>query len=421
MNTSTFRVKFILFLIAFGLLFPEKLYLPLLRYVGPNSAEIICRKNHTLNKNILLTWGETSACKNKVLLETQKTQVVILSNLKAGTSYYYTFKDEAGAVDEHSTFKTAPKSAKGFVFSVIGDTCSGNAIADIFHHKNIKAIQTYSSPRLLIHTGDLVYLPGPENWHKFFSIESKLSGSIPLLPVMGNRDPPTPQFQNNFPQLGEQGYYSYKYGNGLFIFLNIRGDRKGIQKHLLNKNSVQHQWLTKLLKENRKEDNRFKIVFFHHSVFPLNDMPYKELNNFLCPLFAENGVDLVVNAGHYYSSVLYRNTWYIVSGGGGGELAFNNDAAADFNNYMAAFHHLRCLVSENHLKIEVISEKGAILDSITISRLSAGGVPYQKEHKFAQENIAERGSGSKNFFLIVIVAVLASVCTALYFKVRKTG
>jgi hypothetical protein len=89
----------------------------------------------------------------------------------------------------------------------------------------------------------------------------------------------------------------------------------------------------------------------------------------------QNDVDIVFNGhDHYYYRTLRDDIYYVITGGGGAPL-YGPDSSAPIwqTGDVAAgqYHYCDVIVNSTHVKIDVLKTDDTVIDSFTISRLTA--------------------------------------------------
>ncbi len=194
-------------------------------------------------------------------------------------------------------------------------------------------------PSFFVHVGDLVYSGEEHQWKIFdFFHGDIMSSGIPFYPALGNHEycvrtepgseavtsfPPDPEDQlehyfARFPHLGNRRWYSFRYGNSLFVVLDTNSE--------YGEGSPQHTWLLKTLQD---ASPRFLFVAFHHPPYSATTRK-RSAEQFLASIFEgrlygeEGGYrkpDIVFcGHAHTYENHLERGIRYIVTGGGGAKL-----------------------------------------------------------------------------------------------------
>lgn len=218
-------------------------------------------------------------------------------------------------------------SSNHFSFAVMGDNKNsfkifGKILKDIDNDHYTFAIDV----------GDLVY-DGDKAKYRIFYNEIK-NEQTPFLVAVGNHDISEEGLENYFDIFGKF-YYSFDYGNSLFIVLDDANETRI--------DAVQMKWL----EEQLQKDYQHKFVFLH---VPLFD-PRPELNHSISDKQnAKEFMDLIekykpdiVFASHIhaYFDEMRNGINYVITGGAGSELW-----GIDPDHY---FHH--------YIKVEVDGDK----------------------------------------------------------------
>lgn len=307
---------------------------------------------------------------------------LLLTDLVPGTLYHYRIGGDGQVLSEGKTFRTAPDPSlptTSFRFTAFGDSGTG-----VQAQLDVAAWIERSEPDLVIHVGDVVYPGGPPDGDldtRFFQVYRETLARAPCYISLGNKELELDgaaaylaafHFPEDSPR--PERYYSFNYGNALFVALDTNDD--------LSAGSVQHRWLEEKLEAT---DRFWKIVFLHHPIHSSTPgVPPHRAS--LEPLFDRHRVDLVLQGqNHYYERTFplragskvdddqepdYRDpggTIYLVTGGGGGSLAV---AVPDSRSarYASVFHHLEIEVVDSVLSLRAVDRAGAVLDAMTLTR-----------------------------------------------------
>ena len=222
-------------------------------------------------------------------------------------------------------------------------------------------------PSFVIHTGDLVHYGEEHQWQIFDLFDGKIiDNGIPMYPVLGNHEyhtreksyPRQPENQlqcyfKRFPHLKKNRWYSFVYGNSLFLMLDTTTD--------YSKKSHQYKWLVDKLK---KESPNFLFIAFHYP--PYTKAGYekssRKAERFLANLlesYKDKGLaktDIVFSGhAHNYERYKYNDINYVVSGGGGApQHAVNRDKDDLYNKPGKTYHYCKITVYQNKLTYEMI-------------------------------------------------------------------
>lgn len=290
-----------------------------------------------------------------------------LTGLKPDTAYFYT-AGTFGKPPTISSFRTAPAAGSPLVFAVIGDSGTGDD-AQATMARALAGVE----PRLVLHTGDVVYRRGAECHYakRFFYPYQTLIAAVPLYPAIGNHDLlaadgaayfETFDLPANNPERSER-YYSFDYGPVHFVALDselYHGD--GAEGAA----SAQKSWLEADLRQTAQP---WTVVFLHRSPFSTGNHGNDEaIVADLVPLFAREGVDAVFSGHtHAYERFAPRDgVTYVVSGGGGAAL-HDIDRAPDTAAAFKKHHVLRVTAAPDRLTIEAIDAAGQVFDRVELA------------------------------------------------------
>lgn len=279
---------------------------------------------------------------------------VTLNGLMPSTRYEYevfsrTTRQEH--VSPPGCFQTAPEGDdEPFFFVVYGDTQH-----ETRHQEVIDQMMKSPGAAFLLHCGDVVRWPSPEEWNRFFSAASPGFRNIPVYPVYGNHDDHNPELREFFAFPDRDSWYSFDYGAVHAIALDSTID--------YSPQSKQYQWLQNDLESSAARP--WKIAFFHHPPYsPTAGDNTEAVRKYLCPLFEAYGVSLVINGhSHVYDRYAAGEIQYVIAGGGGGwELTHET------SDYNAPFHFVRVDVALDTLTVTAVRSDGTVADVFTISR-----------------------------------------------------
>ena len=251
-----------------------------------------------------------------------------LCGLTPATRYYYKVDGEDPATAPGS-FVTAPErnATTPFTFVFSGDT--RNVAGDPLWGQALSAIATNIAPDFMVFSGDAVLLGSIQmQWDAWFTASAGPLRNIPFMPVNGNHDFLSLQYQTEFTLPGNEANYFFRYGNVLFIMLN---DYPETDATMLDNGA---RFLRQTISDN--PDAQWRVLVNHRPFYSsaLNHGSAADLQGSWLPIIDELGVDLVIN-GHdhnYERSKPIRNgsidtsgrgTVYVISAGLGAELYDN--------------------------------------------------------------------------------------------------
>lgn len=237
--------------------------------------------------------------------------------------------------------------------AIYGDT---QAQEDI--HRGIIGSIVKQAPSIAFHTGDLT-LRGSDQEHydKFFAISKPLLEICPIHPAKGNHDRSRELFLANFPNIGDETYYSVEHDSLLFIILDSTQD--------LKPQSDQFEWLQKILVS---EGCGAKIVILHHPILSSGYKPGESgLELFLPSMFENTGVVAVFSGHHHnYERLQHKGITYFVTGGGGGELLTEHHSRQESKTLRIAHNYIILSRRGNELTCTAHGLEGQVLDSCVI-------------------------------------------------------
>lgn len=332
------------YFLIFHLFFELSAQSTLLRgpYLNNSSSEQIVVKWRTSESEIgKIIYGTDPNSLNMTLLESDSTteHEILISNLNPSTKYYYQIGNSGQYYtpnDADYNFKTSPEiGTKGkYRFWVIGDFGNGSQ-----NQVNVK--NSFLNNFTDVHTdawiwlGDNAYSSGTDQEYqdKVFEIYPEVLRNLVAWPCPGNHDYGSVDLSNNGPYYeiftlpengeaggipsGEEGYYSFDYGNVHFLSLNTE-----YLLWIINNNNQFIDWLEEDL-QNTEAD--FIIAYFHQPAYSKGthdsdddfSRPQMMRQNVL-PILEAYNVDLVLN-GHSHS---YERS-YLINGHYGKSNTFN--------------------------------------------------------------------------------------------------
>ena len=362
---------------------------------------------------------------------------VKLSGLKPDTEYCY----RCGSPGHWSgvfTFMTAPDDPEDFSFLVIGDSRNpGYYDADLSGWEMVVQavrddLRENEGKYGFIHfLGDNIYDSNQQFvWEAWFDILSIVSRKIVFMESIGNHEydyttsEPVPNYFGQFAFPGNELWYSYDYSSAHIISLDTDSD--------FSVDSPQYDWLVSDLElVSMDGDNQWIIVTFHRPPFTSGGNGNDEIREYLCPLFDQYGVDLVL-CGHMHiyerfyplnhmgEVVDYNKSHYddppvpiyVVDGCAGAPQYSSNPK--DWTVYMEKeFGYSRISITMSgtlHFEhVQVKNGQRKIVDAFDI------------EKEMAKNSMGEDGRGS-NTWVIGIIGLLVAVViiiSIIFFVVRR--
>ncbi len=254
-------------------------------------------------------------------------------------------------------------------FSAIGDYGSGHSPLDEIA-RNVIA----GRPDILVTTGDNVYYNGTEDefrkkWDPpqwFGNVREQLV----VRPGLGNhdlrREPDGVPYFKRFPELDNARFYSYDHKGVHFVSVNTNES--------LEPGSPQRRWLEQDLAKSTAD---WKVLYFHHPLYngnPGNPGPNKD---YLGPLMAKYGVDLVLS-GHEHNyqrskPINENGTIEVITGGGGQSLHPFRRGMPEYSAYRDVdFGHVEVEVTDDRLVGRYVVRDGSVRDTFVIENTTPG-------------------------------------------------
>lgn len=244
-----------------------------------------------------------------------------------------------------------------FSFIVIGDNRTGHDI-----YSKVVQMAMERKPAFIVNTGDQISTPGShDDWNRFWEMSKPIT--VPYFLTVGNHDanPKVPGsekvYQEQVDLPGNELYYSFVAGNGLFIVLDSYIDDQ--EKKITGE---QLQWLERTL---ARSDRKHKFVFVHHPLYTEKNRGkhhgnsldrYKDERDALQALFVKHRVTMVFTGHeHLYLRKTVDGIPHVIAGGGGAPLYGSDDEGG--------FHHLiRVTVDGDKVSAEVVDIHSKVRD-----------------------------------------------------------
>ncbi len=277
-------------------------------------------------------------------------------DLETETQYYYRV-ESCGLQSAIYRFQSAPHRDTPFTVGVWGDNRSDPA-----SHQMVADAMADAAPDIAINVGDIV----GDGWvasqydEQYFDPAAALLPNTPTYISIGNHESESVYYYSLFTYPGVSGYYSFTYGNTLFIALNTN--------RLYIHGSPQYQWFKQTLESQAATDAEWIVVFAHHPAWSEGwDSPGYQgeilMRITLVPLFEQYGVDLFFcGHTHDYERGEKNGVTHMISGGGGSALdSFQQDF--DFIEvYETRYHFVNLTFVGDTLSIEAIDPDGTVFD-----------------------------------------------------------
>lgn len=243
---------------------------------------------------------------------------------------------------------------------IYGDTRSNYQI----HAEVVTAIVSVN-PSVVFHTGDFVRHSSTQEqeWKKFMTLTENLRNNSEFFPVKGNHEVNSEYFDENFPFMEDEAWYSVDRNDIHFIVLDSNADLTNGEEP-----SEQYTWLINDL-GNIPNNILFTIVLFHHPIFTTgpHSADEKNLSDILLPLFSEYGVDIVFNGhNHCYERSQYAGIYHIVAAGGGATLYDQMRYSKHSQLFLLEHHFCKLTIQNGQLVVDVIKPDLDTIDQIVI-------------------------------------------------------
>lgn len=296
----------------------------------------------------------------------------VITGLKPGTEYSYRIlvDGEVCEQDDDLVFRTA--GTNPFTFLAIGDTGTGSGQQATL----AKRIQA-ENPRLLIHTGDLVYPYGEYEGYetRYFDFYQSMMRRVPFFPCPGNHDYYRTRAHpyisvhdvpiDTVPERDRGRYYSFDWADVHFISL----DSNDPLSEAASGRGEMLRWLEADLAATRKF---WRVAIYHHPAYAFGpnsrDRESALARSHIVPILERYGVPLVLN-GHEHS---YQRTHPIngavhITTGGGGASLYPVGSSPLLAHGASRYHYLRLNVEGRRLTMRAIDADGTQFDETTIS------------------------------------------------------
>jgi hypothetical protein len=232
---------------------------------------------------------------NQLTIASTYIYTASLQDLDVNCTYYYQIGSNSTELTEILNFTTMPsRKVNHLKFLIYGDSRTGREVRRTINNeimKNFPDLQFY------IHTGDIIDDGRIQTqWNDYFQDVQNLTSRLPGYYIEGNHERVDGEMYGNIP-LPSNGvnsyYYSIELGPIEFVGLNTNRD-----------DEIQASWLGSIL-ESANNDNlsAWKIVFMHEPIFNsrADRADRTDLISSWCPLFEENGIDVIfAGHNHYY-------------------------------------------------------------------------------------------------------------------------
>ncbi|MBA3705209.1 MAG: metallophosphoesterase [Bacteroidetes bacterium] len=350
---------------------------------------------NTTTANDSIKWGYTATMEKRTFAGVKRIGVpttdyffkyVFGTVIPNSTIYYKLFDSKAKTWTTRMVYSTADvNNTTKFSFLGMGDSRTGLSIWN-----QVATLANSKRADFTIFTGDIVADASiSSDWSNWFINGKTYIQNNLIYHCMGNHDASGEvNFKNSFdlPQTnGSSLYYSFTYGNAIFIALNSEDPT----------NSTQTAWLKNTLQAN--QNKTWKIIFFHRPFYTIGNHT-GEMDSYFntwWKTFDDYGVDLIVNGhDHMYErskpinrnvsttapvSKYGSNSWegrcQIVCGGAGAPL-YTGSATVFIQKYVSTYNFCKFNIDGYVLCDTTFDNNGAIIETFCIDKtpLSTGGI-----------------------------------------------
>jgi len=346
-----------------------------------------------------IKWGYTTSFEKGKFKSTSRTGYTsgtlffkyVFPTVTAGTTIYYELYDSnAHTWGSQQTFGTAPdvSNTSNYTFCAMGDCRDYPATLT-----TVTNLATARKPAFVLFNGDLTLAGNSATqYNTFFTAASNFLANSLVYHVEGNHDAASPTMFSNLWDLPKTGstnlYYSFRYGNTIFISLNSND----------TSNTTQFSWLKSTLATAASDPTIiWKVVSFHHAFFNTGshtgDMDNARTSWWKA--FDDYGVDLVLN-GHdhnyqrtypinlkaspvgtpvaQYGSNTGEGRLQIISGGAGAGLYSENASSADYwsiAKFNKTYNYVFFNVQGCKITITDYDQTNAVVETLTLDKTAS--------------------------------------------------
>ena len=341
-------------------------------------------------------WGYTSSYEKGSFISTRRASYTsgtyffkyIFPTVTASTTIYYKLYDsKAKTWGSAGTYATAPPlNTNAFTFCAMGDCRDYPSVLT-----TVSNLAIARKPTFTLFNGDLtVDGNSASEYNSFFSA---ITGYLPnnlVFHAMGNHDAADSSLFTNLWDLprtnGSNLYYSFRYGNCLFITLNTNDAG----------NSAQLTWLKNTLSAANSDPTiMWKIVSCHHCFFT-DGAHAGDMDSYRATVwkaFDDYGVDLVLTGHDHnyqrsfpvnlnvsstkpvtaFGSQTGQGRCEIISGGAGAGL-YTQETTADawaINIFNSTYNYSFFSVQGCKIKMTAYNSTNVLIDSLTLDKSSS--------------------------------------------------
>lgn len=334
-----------------------------------------------------IKWGYTNAYEKGTALGIKRSGYennffdYHFPNLEANSTIYYRlFDSSAGEWTAEMTYSTASEiNGSKFSFLAMGDS---RTYVEDWHDVSIAA--NVNKTDFTLFMGDIVADGSvPEDWNNWFEYGEDFIANNLVYHSIGNHECKG-NGEEVYPNVfvlpenvnGSEYYYSFTFGNAVFICLDSEEFETGSLGY------VQNNWLINILSEN--SDKTWKIVWFHRPFYTTGSHA-GEMNDKMdtwFDTFDTFGVDLIFNGHDHmyertkpvqkngkvvseYGSKSEHGRCQVVCGGAGAPL-YAPGSASWLETAAKKFHYCKIDIDGNNLSFKVFDETNTQFDALEL-------------------------------------------------------
>ncbi|MEW6469388.1 MAG: metallophosphoesterase [Bacteroidota bacterium] len=301
------------------------------------------------------------------------------------TIYYQLYDSNTQSWGMQKTFAAAPPSnTTAFSFCALGDSRNGLSV-----WQQVSNLANSQAASFTLYNGDIVDNGGSASeWNNWFNSGTAYLENNIVYHALGNHDAQSvPTYKNIFdlPHVnGSNLYYSFTYGNALFITLNSEDPA----------NQAQASWLVSTLSAAASDPSIiWKVVSFHRPFYTIGAHA-GEMNAYFgtwWKAFDDYGVDLIVNGHDHmyertkpinrnvstgspvasYGSQPGQGRCQIVCGGAGAPLYTGTPTWA-IEKYQSKYNFCKFSINGYELCGTTYDNYGNIIDTFCINKSGPG-------------------------------------------------
>ncbi len=299
-----------------------------------------------------------------------------LDGLTPNTKYYYRAGDGSTWSDIYE-FTTAPSGDESFTFLYYGDHRPDSGTSPPPELAQLLDRMIEQHPNFVISGGDHIQDEAHLSWANYVAQTDRIQCNACYWVVLGNHDQPGTQVQAEwfeYPNEDKQHYYSFEYGNCLFIVLDAYHGRKTSPRTLMGPYDAlgtdQIAWLEALL-ASATAKHRFILV--HEPLYSKGehvneglDADPEQRDMFWELLEASNVEAVLVSHDHLYYRIQVGNILQITSGAGGAPLVppqeFN---VCPIEVHQMVTHYVKVVVDGDEVRYTAYDIDDQIFDEFT--------------------------------------------------------